>query len=46
MDNSIIRDYGVGSIPHTVVVDKTGTVRAVTTPARLTEGFLNELLEK
>jgi len=43
-DNSMIRDYGVGSIPRAVVVDKTGTVRAVTAPARLTEGFLNELL--
>lgn len=43
-DNSMIRDYGVGSIPHAVVVDKTGTVRAVTIPARLTERFLNELV--
>lgn len=45
-DDSMIRDYGVGSIPYAVVVDKTGMVRAVTTPVRLTEGFLNELLEK
>jgi len=43
-DDSMIRDYGVGSIPHVVVVDKAGMVRAVTIPARLTERFLNELL--
>jgi len=43
-DSSMIHDFGVSSIPHTVVVDKTGTVRAVTMPAMLTEGFLNELL--
>jgi thiol-disulfide isomerase/thioredoxin len=45
-DDSMMRDYGVGSIPYVVVVDKMGTVRAVTMPAMLTEGFLNELLEK
>lgn len=44
-DDSMIRDYGVGSIPYLVVVDKMGTVRAVTVPGRLGEGFLNELLE-
>jgi thiol-disulfide isomerase/thioredoxin len=43
-DDSMVRDYGVTSIPHTVVVDKTGKVRAITRPQMLTESFLNELL--
>ncbi|HIJ67313.1 MAG TPA: redoxin family protein [Planctomycetes bacterium] len=45
-DNSMIQDFGVGSIPRTVVVGRKGTVRAVTAPAMLTEEFLNELLRK
>jgi thiol-disulfide isomerase/thioredoxin len=43
-DNSMMADYGVGSIPHVVVVDKTGTVRAITRPAKLSERFLTRLL--
>ena len=43
-DNSMMADYGVGSIPYTVVVDKTGTVRAITRPAKLSERFLTRLL--
>jgi thiol-disulfide isomerase/thioredoxin len=43
-DNSMMVGYGVGSIPHTVVVDKTGTVRAITSPTQLRERFLTKLL--
>jgi thiol-disulfide isomerase/thioredoxin len=43
-DNSMMLGYGIGTIPHAVVVDKTGTVRAITTPTQLRERFLTRLL--
>ncbi len=43
-DNSMVSDYGVGSIPYTVVVDKTGTIRKLTRPSILSERFIEELL--
>ena len=45
-DNSMIADYGVGSVPYTVVVDKTGTIRMLTRPSKLSELFLTRLLDE
>jgi uncharacterized protein (TIGR03435 family) len=43
-DKSMFKDYGITSIPHTVVVDKTGRIAAITYPMGLSEQVLNDLL--
>jgi uncharacterized protein (TIGR03435 family) len=43
-DKSMFDDYGVTSIPHTVIVDQKGMIAAITHPTFLTEGLLREVL--
>ena len=43
-DSSTDTDYSVYTVPRTIVVDKTGTVRAITRPTDLTPQALNVLL--
>lgn len=43
-DKSMFKDYGITSIPHTVVVDKTGRIAAITHPVELTEQALSDVL--
>ncbi len=45
-DKAMFESYQVGGIPHTVVVDRSGTVVQVTRPMSLTEESLEELLEE
>ena len=43
-DKSMFEDYGVTSIPHTVIVDQKGIIAAITHPTYLTEEHLKDLL--
>ena len=43
-DKSVFEDYGITSIPCTVVVDKKGIIAAITHPTFLTEEHLKDLL--
>jgi thiol-disulfide isomerase/thioredoxin len=45
-DRSMAASYGVTGIPDTIVVDKNGTIHAITHPMSLTEQSLNRLLIK
>lgn len=44
-DRSVYLNYRVGAIPHTVVVDGNGIVRAITQPRKVTEAMLRAVLE-
>ena len=43
-DKTMFNRYGVAGIPHTVVVDRTGNIAAITRPSELTEQHLKDLL--
>jgi uncharacterized protein (TIGR03435 family) len=40
----MFKDYGISSIPHTVVVDQEGRIAGITHPTGLTEQVLNDVL--
>jgi uncharacterized protein (TIGR03435 family) len=43
-DRSMFKDYGIGGIPHTVVVDQEGKIAAITHPSMLTAQHLKDVL--
>jgi hypothetical protein len=43
-DRSMIKDYGITGIPHTVVVDREGRIVAITHPSSLTAQHLKDVL--
>jgi thiol-disulfide isomerase/thioredoxin len=43
-DRSMLTSYGVRGVPYVIVVDRAGTIRALTSPAGLTEQTLEGLL--
>jgi thiol-disulfide isomerase/thioredoxin len=43
-DKSMFKAYGIGGIPHTVLVDKKGKIAAITHPTYLTEAILKDAL--
>ena len=45
LDRSVFRDYAVVGVPHMVLVDKEGLIRAVTMSDRVTEKTLLDLIE-
>ncbi|MBL8964270.1 MAG: TIGR03435 family protein [Phycisphaeraceae bacterium] len=44
-DRSVFLNYRVGAIPHTVVIDGNGIVRAITQPRKVTEAMLRAVIE-
>lgn len=42
-DGAIARSYGVRTLPHTVVIDAAGVIRAVTTPDRVNADILRRV---
>ncbi len=40
----LAKDFPHGTIPHTVVIDKSGIIKAVTTPSEITEDLINKIL--
>jgi thiol-disulfide isomerase/thioredoxin len=45
LDRSVFRDYAVVGVPHMVLVDKEGLIRAVTVSYRVTENTSLDLIE-
>jgi uncharacterized protein (TIGR03435 family) len=43
-DRSMFKDYGIGGIPHTVVVGTNGVIAAVTHPTALSAAVINNVL--
>jgi len=41
----LAKDFPHRTIPHTVVIDKSGIIKAVTTPSEITEELINKILK-
>jgi peroxiredoxin len=43
-DSSHVNIFNYGTVPHTILIDKNGMVKAITTPDQLTEKIIEDFI--